>query len=125
MSHFFKLNITIYLEKIFHQILYTHCLKLYMLYNTFFFYINYQILFCALFYYGFNCGILELKHPTLHDTLLEKQPCCKVVASRLIVFIRREVVLMDMYEVLSLLFLGGTFLIALLAYIDSRVNKRK
>ncbi len=31
---------------------------------------------------------------------------------------------MDMYEVLSLLFLGGTFLIALLAYIDSRVNKR-
>ena len=36
-----------------------------------------------------------------------------------------EKVLMDMYEVLSLLFLGGTFLIALLAYIDSRVNKRK
>ena len=32
---------------------------------------------------------------------------------------------MDMYEVLSLLFLGDTFLIALLAYIDSRVNKRK
>ena len=32
---------------------------------------------------------------------------------------------MDMYEVLSLLFLGGTFLIALLAYIGSRVNKRK
>ena len=25
---------------------------------------------------------------------------------------------MDMYEVLNLLFLGGTFLIALLAYID-------
>ncbi len=32
---------------------------------------------------------------------------------------------MDMYEVLNLLFLGGTFLIALLAYIDSRINKRK
>ena len=37
---------------------------------------------------------------------------------------RGEVVLMDMYEVLSLLFLGGSFLIALLAYID-RNNKRK
>ena len=36
-----------------------------------------------------------------------------------------EKVLMDMYEVLNLLFLGGTFLIALLAYIDSRINKRK
>ena len=32
---------------------------------------------------------------------------------------------MDMYEVLNLLFLDGTFLIALLAYIDIRVNKRK
>ena len=31
---------------------------------------------------------------------------------------------MNMYEVLNLLFLGGTFLIALLAYID-RNNKRK
>ena len=31
---------------------------------------------------------------------------------------------MDMYEVLNLLFLDGTFLIALLAYID-RNNKRK
>ena len=31
---------------------------------------------------------------------------------------------MDVYEVLSLLFLGGTFLVALLAYID-RDNKRK
>ena len=31
---------------------------------------------------------------------------------------------MDMYEVLNLLFLDGTFLIALLAYIDSRINKR-
>ena len=37
---------------------------------------------------------------------------------------RGEEVLMDMYEVLSLLFLGGSFLIALLAYID-RNNKRK
>ena len=40
---------------------------------------------------------------------------------------RREVVQMELYEVLSLLFLGGsflTFLIALLAYID-RNNKRK
>ena len=32
---------------------------------------------------------------------------------------------MDTYEVLSLLFLGGTFLIALLAYLDNRNNKRK
>lgn len=39
--------------------------------------------------------------------------------------LRGEVVLMDTYEVLSLLFLGGTFLVALLAYIDSRNNKRK
>jgi hypothetical protein len=31
---------------------------------------------------------------------------------------------MDTYEVLSL-FLGGTFLIALLAYLDNRDNKRK
>ena len=31
---------------------------------------------------------------------------------------------MDVYEVFSLLFLGGTFLVALLAYID-RNNKRK
>ena len=31
---------------------------------------------------------------------------------------------MDVYEVISLLFLGGTFLVALLAYID-RNNKRK
>ena len=31
---------------------------------------------------------------------------------------------MDTYEVLSLLFLGGSFLLALLAYID-RLNKRK
>ena len=31
---------------------------------------------------------------------------------------------MDTYEVLSLLFLGGSFLIALLAYID-RDNKQK
>lgn len=31
---------------------------------------------------------------------------------------------MDTYQILSLLFLGGTFLIALLTYID-RHNKRK
>ncbi len=37
---------------------------------------------------------------------------------------RREVVQMDTYQVLSLLLLGGNFLIALLAYID-RNNKRK
>ena len=37
---------------------------------------------------------------------------------------RGEVVQMNTYEVLSLLFLGGSFLIALLAYIDRR-NKRK
>jgi len=36
----------------------------------------------------------------------------------------RGVVLMNTYEVLSLLFLGGSFLIALLAYID-RNNKHK
>ena len=37
---------------------------------------------------------------------------------------RREVMQMDTYEVFSLLFLGGSFLLALLAYID-RNNKRK
>ncbi len=37
---------------------------------------------------------------------------------------KREVCDMETYEILSLLFLGGTFLIALLAYID-RTNKRK
>ncbi len=31
---------------------------------------------------------------------------------------------MDLYEALSLLFLGGTFLVALLAYID-RTNRQK
>ena len=37
---------------------------------------------------------------------------------------RREVVYMSTYEVLTLLILFGTFLVALLAYID-RNNKRK
>ena len=46
----------------------------------------------------------------------------KVVASRTCK--RREVMQMETYETLSLLFLGGSFLIALLAYID-RDNKRK
>ncbi|MEH2950275.1 putative holin-like toxin [Lachnospiraceae bacterium 56-18] len=32
---------------------------------------------------------------------------------------------MSTYEVLTLLILFGTFLVALLAYIDSRNNKRK
>ncbi len=32
---------------------------------------------------------------------------------------------METYEILSLLFLGGTFLIALLSYLDSKNNKRK
>ena len=38
---------------------------------------------------------------------------------------RREVERMDTYEVLTLLFLGGTFLVALLAYLDNRNNKPK
>lgn len=44
-----------------------------------------------------------------------EQPCYKVVS--LPKLKRGEVVQMDVYEVLSLLFLGGTFLVALLAYI--------
>lgn len=32
---------------------------------------------------------------------------------------------MDTYEVLTVLFLGGTFLISLLAYLDNRNNKPK
>lgn len=46
----------------------------------------------------------------------------KVEASR--TEYRREVVQMEIYEVLSLLFLGGSFLISLLTYID-RNSKRK
>ena len=46
----------------------------------------------------------------------------KVVASH--TKVRGEVVQMDLFETLSLLFLGGSFLVALLAYID-RNNKRK
>ena len=38
---------------------------------------------------------------------------------------KREVVQMDTYQILTLLFLGGNFLIALLAYLDDRNNKRK
>ena len=38
---------------------------------------------------------------------------------------KREVVRMDTYQILTLLFLGGNFLIALLAYLDDRNNKRK
>lgn len=52
----------------------------------------------------------------------QEQLCYKVVS---LPYLKRgEVVQMSTYEVLSLLFLGGTFLIALLAYID-RKNKRK
>ncbi len=40
-------------------------------------------------------------------------------------YIRGEVVYMSTYEVLTLLILFGTFLVALLAYIDSRNNKHK
>ncbi|MFR3729863.1 putative holin-like toxin [Lacrimispora sp.] len=32
---------------------------------------------------------------------------------------------MDTYQILTLLFLGGSFLIALLAYLDNRDNKPK
>lgn len=38
---------------------------------------------------------------------------------------RREVRRMDTYQILTLLFLGGSFLIALLAYLDNRDNKPK
>lgn len=38
---------------------------------------------------------------------------------------KREVVQMDTYEVLSLLFLAGSFLMSLLTYLDGRNNKRK
>ena len=55
--------------------------------------------------------------------LYEERPCCKVAAS--LTWKRREVVRMSTYEVLTLLALFGTFLVALLAYIDSRNNKRK
>lgn len=32
---------------------------------------------------------------------------------------------MDTYQILTVLFLGGTFLLALLAYLDDRNNKPK
>lgn len=38
---------------------------------------------------------------------------------------RGEVERMDTYQILTLLFLGGTFLLALLAYLDDRNNKPK
>lgn len=57
-----------------------------------------------------------------HDNLLNRAIVYKVVASR--TCRRREVVQMDTYEVISLLFLGGSFLLALLTYI-SRSNKQK
>ena len=40
--------------------------------------------------------------------------------------LRREVVLMmNTYEVLTLLILNDTFIVALLAYLDNRNNRRK
>lgn len=32
---------------------------------------------------------------------------------------------MDTYQIITLLFLGGTFLLSLLAYLDDRNDKRK
>ena len=65
----------------------------------------------------------------------EKAAVYRVVASQLIKVAfatvipqrekqKREVCDMETYEILSLLFLGGSFLVTLLAYID-RINKRK
>ncbi len=52
----------------------------------------------------------------------KEQSCYKVVASQNLQ--KRGGGAMGTYEILSLLFLGGTFLVALLTYID-RNNKRK
>lgn len=38
---------------------------------------------------------------------------------------KREVAHMDTYQTLTLLFLGGNFMLALLTYLDDRNNKRK
>lgn len=51
-----------------------------------------------------------------------EQPCCKVVS--LPKLKRGEVVQMDVYEVLSLLFLGGTFLVALHAQLVGHAYDR-
>ena len=51
-----------------------------------------------------------------------EQPCCKVES--LPILKKKGVGAMNTYEILSLLFFGGNFLIALLTYID-RNNKRK
>ncbi len=55
-------------------------------------------------------------------TVRKEQSCYKVVASQNLQ--KRGGGAMGTYEILSLLFLGGTFLVALLTYID-RNNKRK
>ena len=68
-------------------------------------------------------GIIAIHQLVCYD-LLWSNRVYKVWKASLTRLKRREVVRMGMYEVLSLLFLGGTFLIALLAYID-RNNKRK
>ena len=56
-----------------------------------------------------------------YDKVME-QPCYKVVS--LPKLKRGEVVQMDVYEVLSLLFLGGTFLVALRAQLVGRAYDR-
>ena len=53
-----------------------------------------------------------------------QSPLCYSALSHHGKYGKREVMCMSTYEVLSLLFLGGTFLITLLVYID-RNNKRK
>lgn len=64
-----------------------------------------------------------LWYRNVHVILWErKQSCYKVVASQNLQ--KRGGGAMGTYEILSLLFLGGTFLVALLTYID-RNNKRK
>ena len=77
-----------------------------------------------------NTYILLLKcqfflHHRENMVLFEQGSSCVTRWSTSLTCKRREVVYMSTYEVLTLLILFGTFLIALLACIDSRNNKRK
>ena len=63
--------------------------------------------------------------------LLRTRPCGSIYCGAFVYTVvasqtrdRGEVMQMETYETLSVLFLGGTFLLALLTYID-RNNKRK
>ncbi len=78
-----------------------------------------------------KCGILLMKSnrvarwiaSRLSETAIAVMPVG--IASYQGKYRKREVAHMDTYQILSLLFLGGNFLMALLTYLDGRNDKRK